>query len=426
MFYDHVFTHDERQALLLLAESFFLVKTECPDYLKKSKHSIEIRHTINHRGKERRSGHIVTSFVPRIHMSVIQRLVRVIRDDYDIRAAQHLSKLFELGLGVPKQRDIALYLSDYSKEADPKGVGMKYIRKLINEYHRKYRRSMAGSRWIMPAAYTANMMHMQSFIHLKENGYAKQLKVPDGIPVVLVYNNTNHERSEFTLCDAFMISPLGFPVPFAQIALRPEFKAVPKTFCSKALRGRGVYSMVMGVVHWSDTDSVKHFRELMDIDADSYLTLLDSEQYMDRRSPEYQALCDKRAEYNEQRVEMNEVLAKFGTTKRILKPEQQAKLDRAHKFFADRKDFFKEFEQFEKKEQHKAAKQFAVASAQFAAIDCGTIMDRTTYMAVSTTLDKVHHILGKWGFTTVDTVNASLKHSLMTYGESKATRRWSL
>lgn len=429
MFYDHVFNQDEKQMLLGLAESNYLVKVDCPDYLKKSKHSIEIRHTINHRGKDRRSGNIVTTFVPRIHSSTVQRLVRDVRDTASKSSSMQLAKLFELGLGVPKQKDIALYLQDYSRENDKKGVGIKYIRRLINEYHRKHRHSFAGSRWLMPAAYTANLLNMQSFIHLKENGYKNKVKVPEGVPVVLIYQCTNYAECEFTLCDAFMISPLGYPMPFAQIALRPEFKGAPKEFRSKALRGKGMYSMVMGVMHWEEGDAVANYRELMDIDADEYLTLLDSEKYADRRSPEYKAVLAKRDEMNADRQKWKDVLDKYGNTTRTLKPEHQALLDQASKYFADRSDssdFFKHFSDIERKENRKAAKQFAVASAKFAAIDCGTVIDRATYMAVSTTLDKVHTVLSKWGFTTVDSVNASLKKSLLTYSTKNATRIWSL
>lgn len=428
MFYDHVFNHDEKQTLLSLAESQYLIKLETPEFLKKSKHAIEIRHAVTNRkfGSSRRTGTITTTLVPRIHMRDVMRLVREVRDSASVNAANNLGKLFDLGLGVPRQKDIALYLKTYSRDADKKGTGIKYIRKLIVDYHRKYRRSMADSRWCMPAAYTANMMNMQSFIHMKENGYGKKLKVPDGVPVVLIYQNTCYETAEFTLCDAFMISPLGYPVPFAQIVMRPEFKAVPKTFSSKALRGKGMYSMVMGMIHWEDGDSISNCRELMDIDADQYLTLLDSEQYADRRSDKYQAMLVQRAKINEDRQKWKDVIDKYGNTSRTLKPEQQERLEKAHSYFLEREAFFKEFDQFEKKENHHAAKQFAVAKAKFAAVDCGTIMDRTTYMAVGTTIDKVHNILGKWGFDTVKTVNASLKKSYLSYSDANVTRVWSL
>lgn len=426
MFYDHVFSPDEKQLLLSVAESKYLVRLDCPEYLKKSKHSIEIRHTVTNRGEQRRSGVINTTFVPRIHASTVQRLLREIRDNATISSANSLAALFELGLGVPKQRDIATYLHDYSRENDKKGVGIKYIRKLINEYHRKHRHSFAGSRWMMPAAYTANMLNMQSFIHLKENGYSKKVKVPDGLPVVLIYQNTSHAEAEFSMCDAFAISPLGYPMPFAQIAMRPEFKAAPKTFQSKALRGQGMYSMVMGIVHWDKGDALTNIRELNAIDDEPYLTLLCDEQYADRRSPEYQKLLDKRAEFAEQRHEWSEVIAKYGNTTRTLKPKQLERLEQAENFFKERKTFMDEFDKFEKKENHQAAKKFAVASAKFAAVDCGTIADRSTYMSVASGLDKVNKILTKWGFTTVDTVNSSLKKSILTFDPTTATRVWSL
>lgn len=426
MFYDHVFNHDEKQLLLSVAESKYLVRLDCPDYLKKSKHAIEVRHTVTNRGEQRRSGTITTAFVPRIHSATVQRLVREVRDTQSKSASSSLAALFELGLGVPKQHDIAVYLKDYCQENDKKGVGIKYIRKLINEYHRKHRHSFAGSRWLMPAAYTANMLNMQSFIHLKEGGYSKKVKVPDGIPVVFIYQNTNHEKATFTLCDAFTISPLGYPMPFAQIALRPEFKAAPKEFKSKALRGRSMYAMVMGVVYWEEGDALDNFRELQEIDDDPYLTLLTNDKYADRRSPEYQELLDQRIALNEQAPKWNEIIAKYGNTTRVLKPEQAEKLEQANEFFQQRKEFMDAFDKFEKKENHHAAKQFAAAKALFAAVDCGTIMDRTTYMSVSSGLDDVNNILTKWGFTTVNTVNSSLKKSILTYDRKGASRVWSL
>lgn len=426
MFYDHVFNHDQRQLLLSVAESKYLVRLDCPDYLKKSKHAIEVRHTVTNRGEQRRSGTITTAFVPRIHSATVQRLVREVRDTQSKSASSSLAALFELGLGVPKQHDIAVYLKDYCQENDKKGVGIKYIRKLINEYHRKHRHSFAGSRWLMPAAYTANMLNMQSFIHLKEDGYANKVKVPDGIPVVFIYQNTNHEQATFTLCDAFTISPLGYPMPFAQIALRPEFKAAPKEFKSKALRGKSMYAMVMGMVYWTEGDSVSNFRELQDIDDDPYLTLLSNDKYADRRSPEYQALLDERVALNEQAPKWNAVIAKYGNTTRTLKPEQAERLQKANDFFQKRKEFMDAFDKFEKKENHHAAKKFAAARALFAAVDCGTIMDRSTYMSVSSGLDDVNKILTRWGFTTVNTVNSSLKKSILTYDRKGASRVWSL
>lgn len=426
MFYDHVFSPDEKHTLLGLAESNYLIKIECPDYLKKSKHAIEIRHTVTNRGKDRRNGTITTTFVPRIHTTTVQRLLRDVRDTASSNSAMQLAKLFELGLGVPKQSDIAQYLHDYSRDNDKKGVGIKYIRKLVNDYHRKHRHSFAGSRWLMPAAYTANMLNMQSFIHLKENGYKHKVNVPDGVPVVFVYQNTTYETAEFTMCDAFMISPLGYPMPFAQIALRPEFKAAPKTFRSKALRGKGMYSMVMGVLHWEDGDALSNFRELLDIDADQYLTLLDSDQYADRRSDEYQALLDQRLAMNEDRQKWKDVLDKYENTTRVLKPAQLELLEQAHAYFQERTAFLKEFDQFEKKENHRASKKFAAATAMFAAVDCGTIMDRSTYMAVGTSLDNVYTVLSKWGFTSVDSVKASQKKSELSYTVTKASRVWSL
>lgn len=426
MFYDHVFSHDEKQLLLSVAESKYLVRLDCPEYLKKSKHAIEIRHTVTNRGEQRRSGTITTAFVPRIHSATVQRLVRDVRDSASKSSSDNLAALFELGLGVPKQHDIAVYLKDYSRENDKKGVGIKYIRKLINEYHRKHRHSFAGSRWLMPAAYTANMLNMQNFIHLKEDGYSKKVKVPEGVPVVFIYQNTNHEKAMFTMCDAFMISPLGYPMPFAQIALRPEFKAAPKEFKSKALRGKSMYAMVMGVIYWEEGSAIENFRELQAIDDDPYLTLLSDEKYADRRSEEYQELLDKRVELNEQAKHWNAVIAKYGNTTRTLKPEQVEKLQKAEAFFKERKEFMDDFDKFEKKENHKAAKKFAAAKALFAAVDCGTIMDRTTYMSVSSGLDDVNKILTGWGFTTVNTVNVSLKKSVLTYDRKNASRVWSL
>ncbi|QZE56521.1 hypothetical protein pEaSNUABM3_00324 [Erwinia phage pEa_SNUABM_3] len=426
MFYDHVFNHDEKQLLLKVAESKYLVRLDCPDYLKKSKHAIEIRHTVTNRGEQRRSGTITTAFVPRIHSATVQRLVREVRDSQSKSASEGLAALFELGLGVPKQRDIATYLRDYSRENDKKGVGIKYIRKLINEYHRKHRHSFAGSRWLMPAAYTANMLNMQSFIHLKENGYSKKVKVPDGVPVIFIYQNTNHENATYSLCDAFVISPLGYPMPFAQIALRPEFKAAPKEFSSKAFRGKSMYAMVMGVLHWEKGDALDNFRELVEIDDEPYLTLLSDERYADRRSPEYQALLDERAAMNAKRQKWSDVIAKYGNTTRTLKPEQAERLAKAEAFFIKRKEFLDAFDKFEKKENSKAARKFAAASASFAAVDCGVVIDRTTYRSVSSGLDVVNKILTRWGFTTINTVDSSQKKSILTYDLKNASRIWSL
>lgn len=426
MFYDYVFNYDERQTLLSLVESKYLIKQETPEYLKKSKHAIEIRHTVTNRGRERRSGTITSSFVPRIHTRDVMRLLDDIRDNATYSSAQSLANLFELGLGVPRQKDIAVYLHSYSRENDKKGIGIKYIRKLVVEYHRKHRRSMAGSRWLMPAAYTANLLNMQNFIHLKEDGYKHNVKTPDGIPVVLIYQCTEYVTSEFTLCDAFMISPMGYPMPFAQIALRPEFKGVPKTFSSKALRGKGMYSMVMGMFYWEKGDPVALTREVMEIDDNVYITLLHDDRYADRRSDELKEFLAKRDEFNRDRQKWQSVIDKYGQTTRELKPEIRARLDRARQFFQERDTFLKDFDSYEKRINNKAAKSFAVADAKFAAIDCGTIADRQTYMAVSTKIDKVHEILGKWGFSTVKSVNSSLKKAIMTYDDSGASRVWSL
>lgn len=416
MFYDDILSPDDKQKILQLMEWRIVEKTA--QFLHASKHACSIRHT---RTKFGRAENILDKVVPRVRASTINRLIRNIQHGQRGVALQQLSMLFELGLGVPLQREVAEYIRTYEDQYDKNGTGLKYIRKLVRNHLTVYRRAMGGWDFLMPAKYTVNMLALQSFITLKEGGFNKKIKVPDGIPVLLVYSNASYGDGTFGLVDAFSISPMGHAVPFAQIAMRKEFTAAPKEFTSNSLRGHGSYAMVFGILHW-DSKPLSMARQLQSLDSDDYSVLLDDyrEQYT---TPELETLRAGLESLSDEYVQHKAILERLESKSNLSDKQKLAKKE-SSKFIRRRSNQILKIDELEKKLIQSMAKTGPVASAKFCALDIGTIADKDHFVPVRNPLDKIQKVLSKWGFATTKTVNTNCSTHL-TYSESKG-RCWSL
>ncbi|QQO90476.1 hypothetical protein pEaSNUABM5_00334 [Erwinia phage pEa_SNUABM_5] len=416
MFYKELFSPEEHQTFLNLV-GWRLIDSAVPKYLESSQHALKVRHSVI---KYNRPSQITTPILPRIRTTTVMRLFRAIRDGNLGLPCAQLAALFDLGMGVPKQRDIAQYIRDYNPEHDPNGEALKSIRTMVVQYQRKVRRSLNNWQYLPPAEYVAQLLKMQRFIGLKENGYKKRLAVPDGIPVVLIYANSNVAEKEFTLVDAFMISALGYPVPFAQTALRKEFKA-PKTFKSKALAGRSMYAMVMGIVYWPGEKAFKMMRMCRSLDIDDYTVLLD--QFEDLQSKELRQASKHRMIDREHHEVMRTTVTKY-EHRDDLTAKQAKRLAEAQEYFQQRRDALSQLDKLEKQAARELERTGPVASAHFCAVDAGTIVNRDQYLGVKNTLERTETILGGWGFETLS--NAAVRDSEMTYIDGPKGRCWSL
>lgn len=416
MFYKELFSPEEQQLFLKLV-GWRLIDSSVPKYIENSQHAMKIRHSVI---RYNRPSQITTPVLPRIRAQSVLRIIKNIRDGNHGLPCEQLATLFEVGLGVPKQREIAQYIKSYSTDSDPDGEGLKAIRKLIVQYQRSMRRSLNNWNYLPPAEYVAQLLNMQKFIGLKEDGYKRKLKVPNGIPVVLVYANSNVAEKLFTLVDAFMISALGYPVPFAQTALRKEF-AAPKTFRSKALAGKSMYAMVMGVVYWPDGKPMHMLRMCRTLDTEDYVVLLD--QYEDLQSKELRRAMKFKNIDREVHDQMREIVATYGHLTE-LSPKRSRQLAEANEYFAQRKEALSELDKLEKRESRELERNGPVSKARFCAIDAGTIENREQYFGVKNSLERVETILGGWGFETLS--QASDLSSELTYNIGPDGRCWSL
>lgn len=416
MFYKELFSPEEFQTFLKLV-TWRLIDGSVPKYLENSQHALKVRHSVI---RYNRPSQVTTPILPRIRAQTVLRLIKAIRDGNYGMPRDQLSALFEVGLGVPKQREIAEYIRHYELATDPGGEALKAIRKLIVQHQRAVRRSLNNWQYIPPAEYVAQLLNMQKFIRLKENGFKQKVEVPDGIPVVLVYANSNVTEKEFTLVDAFMISALGYPVPFAQTALRKEFKA-PKTFKSKALAGRSMYAMVMGMVYWPGEKTTQMMRMCRTLDIDDYVVLLD--QYEDLRSKELRTAQRARLIDQDQHEAMKDTVKTLGQQSELTS-KQSKRLAEATAYFEQRKEQLAELDRLEKRESRELEKNGPVAGAHFCAIDAGTIENRDQYFGVKNTLERVETILSGWGFETLSTV--ADRSSELTYNNGPNGRCWSL
>lgn len=416
MFYKELFSPEEQQLFLKLVE-WRLIDSSVPKYLENSQHALKVRHSVI---RYNRASQITTPILPRIRATVVMRLIKLIRGGNTGMPCAQLAALFDVGMGVPKQREIADYVRQYNPEQDPGGLALKGIRKLVVQYQRQVRRSLNNWQYLPPAEYVAQLLNMKKFIRLKENGFKQTVKVPDGIPVVLIYANSNVAEKEFTLVDAFMISALGYPVPFAQTALRKEFKA-PKTFKSKALAGKSMYAMVMGVVHWPGEKTTQMMRMCRSLDIEDYVVLLD--QHEELQSKELRRALKAKQFDRDEHEAMRETVKTLGQQSE-LSPKQAKRLAAANSYFAQRKEQLSALEKLEKDESRQLERKGPVASAHFCAIDAGTIVNREKYFGVKNPLDRVETILSGWGFETLSTVKEL--GSELTYNNGPNGRCWSL
>lgn len=416
MFYKDLFTPDELQLFVKLT-SWRLLEREVPKFMESSLHVMKVRHSVI---RHSRPSVVNASILPRIRSKTVLRLIAAIRQGNDGLPCEQLSVLFNLGLGVPKQKDLAEYIKAYSCAEDEGSVMIKQIRKMVVNYQRNVRRCLGNYRHIPPAAYLAHMAEMRNFIGYEEKGYPRGVAIPEGSPVVLVYSKLLASDAEFSLADAFLISPEGYPVPFSHIVMRKEFK-VPKTIKSAALAQRSMYALVMGVMHWPDEDHNTMMKYCRTLDSEDYTVLLDSVRSL--RSPELDAAYESRVVDRDIHDEMLERVRQYGRLDSLTTKEQRL-LNAAQAYFEGRREAMSKLGELEKKETRALERSGFLTRAKFCAVDVGLIEDRTKFVGVRSKIEQVDSILRNWSFDSLSmTENKTCE---MYYKISTTGRSWSM
>lgn len=256
MFYADIFTHEEKQKILKLVDDR-LISTHIPECLKTSHHVLRIKRVEMRSSSRVNAEH---SILPCINPQIpIQLISAMMKGDIAMNR-ERLSMLFELGLGVPKQPEVAAFLRTYESDADEDGSGLRSLRKLIVNYQDMIETQFSESDRMYTAAYMAKLLDFASFIGQGESSAA--VKAPAGIPVVLVYYTSDHTVGQFKLVDAFDIKG-GVLRPFAHIAMRP-FANIPNVLTSQNLARATSYTLVFGVL--TGGQDLEHFVQMLGSD----------------------------------------------------------------------------------------------------------------------------------------------------------------
>lgn len=262
---NNIISYDDKMKYLKLRDSHVL-STHCPKFLDSSISVAQTRRTELKGGSRNMQ---ISSIVPRIQGDKpLKMLSAMIKGDFG-KVRDHLSTLFELGLGVPQQKQIALFIRDAKNDAETISA-LKEVRKMIVAYQETYEESL-NTEFFYPAHYIAHIQSLQSFVTHKKQNDVQQVKAPEGIPTLLIYRLDNPVTGEFLLTDAYDMSE-AHPTPFAHIMLRPQI-SLPKTITSPAIRKHSQYLVVFGTL--LHTSGVEHLQELckeLDIDDNSDLT----------------------------------------------------------------------------------------------------------------------------------------------------------
>ncbi len=259
---DNLLSHDDKQKILKLRDNF-IISSFCPTFLRSSTAVMHGRR-IEAKGGSRNMQESVT--LVRVNGDKpLQMIDSMIAGDFGI-VREHLSVLFELGLGVPCQKQIAIYVRE-AKDDKETISALKDIRKMIINFQDVYEDSV-NSDYFYSAHHIAASLFLSSFVRRAE--YKTTFKTPAGIPVVLVYRLTNPIEGQYTLHDAYDMT-LSSPTPFAHIMLRDKIN-VQKTFTSKGLKKHGSYAYVFGTLTHEMGTELNAFCQDIDIDEGSDLT----------------------------------------------------------------------------------------------------------------------------------------------------------
>lgn len=364
MFYSEIFSYADTQKLLRLKD-LFLISTYVHKFMKDSTHVIKPKR-MEVRGGSRVNGD--TPMIPRVEAQrPLDLLTALIRGEMGMKQ-EALALLFELGLGVPQQKEVANFIRTYRHEDDANKGALKAIRKLVVNYQDQYEEHMGESDYFYPAPYVARLLDLNKFV--TSGASTQRLKVPNGIPVVLVYKSTNHHVGEFSLVDAFNMSG-GVAKPWAHIMLRREAK-VPKKVTSKSMTKHTAYMLVFGMFCHQKEGLLEECQEL---DIDDYDILVSSNpECVSKEFAEFCKTCEDPAEQKQRLA--NESL--------------------------------------------KYARKLQLNSAEFVAIDAGMIDRYDVIRAVSASVKKTEKVLQHIGFNTqAKTVN---HNKVITYSEG--SRIW--
>lgn len=416
MFLEHLLTYEDRQKLLKLY-GWNLIEL-CPKYMETSKMVCRVRFTRTRYGQSEQAQEF---YLPRIKPTTVYRLMRMLKAGQRGVVSEQIATLFYLGLGVPKQPDIARYILALDSVDNPK-VGIKYILKLVRNYVSNYRKSLDNHPYMFCAQYTEQLMKLKRFIAPPDMKMSKHLKVPKGFPAVMVYSVTDLTKSMHTLVDGFVITASGAALPISPAVLRKEFIAAPKNFSSYSLRSHGQYTLVFGILYWPDTNE-ESFEEMQTLDVDDFITLVDlyDDKYSNDELRKAQAARNVDPETH---LNFRRTLETLRTEKDLDKKKRR-KLKEAETYFAERDLSLKSLDGLEKKAARHVAKVGPIATASFLALDIGSLgKTRTVRSLVSTKPEALAKSLGIFGFQTLNTVNANCLTSRISYGVKSNRRSW--
>lgn len=417
MFLGHLLTFEDRQKLLKLYG--WKIIDASPKYLESSKMVCGVRHVRTKYGAREQ---VYDILFPRIRAKTVLRLFKNLRRGQRGMLLEQISILFELGLGVPKQKQIADYIL-HLDNVDDQEVGIKYIGKLIKQYIANYKFSMDDHDYMYCAQFTEQLLLMKKFIGKTKQNVKKSVRVPEGKPCVMVYSLTDFNGAKFSLVDAYAFSSNGFPIPISTSVMRKEFGAVPRQFNSYALKSHGQYMLVFGILHWNE-DGEENFQHMQTLDDDEYEVLVD--HYDKYCSKELLALRKfrnvDREVHNAHRHAIEVLAVKEDATKK-----ERRLVSEAETYFAEREKAVKQLSRLERKAASKLAESGPVVSAQFFALDIGAIgISRKLRTLVSTPPETLAKSLTAWGFTTALNANPKCLSSRIYYGVTSTRRSWQI
>lgn len=262
---NQIISYEDKQRFLKLRDSHVL-SVYCPKFLESSISVAQTRRTEMKGGSRNMQ---TSSIVPRINGDKpLKMLSDMIKGDFG-KVRDHLSTLFELGLGVPQQKDIALFIREAKNDEDTIAA-LKEVRKMVVAYQNTYEESL-NTEFFYPAPYIAHIQSLNAFVSDVKHDGALQYKVPKGIPVLLIYRVDNPVAAEFVLTDAYDMTT-GLPTPFAHIMLRSQIE-FPRTLISQSIKKHSSYLLVFGYLTSSKgLNYVAELCEAVDIDDNVDLT----------------------------------------------------------------------------------------------------------------------------------------------------------
>lgn len=416
MFLSQLLTFEDRQKLLKL-NGWKIIEVS-PKYLESSKSVALVRHVRTKYGAREQ---VQNYFFPRIRPQTVLRMYRDLRRGQRGVLLEQLSILFELGLGVPKHKQLAEFISQLDR-VDDQADAIKYIGKIIKHYIAQYKLSMgAQNEYMYCAAYTEQLMTMKKFVGKLKPETKKAMTAPKGIPAVMLYSLTDHNTAKFSLVDGYAFSETNFPIPISPTVLRSEFKAVPRHFNSFSLRKSGQYILVFGILYWPD-ENEKNFHHAKFLDSDDYEVLVDSfDEYCSKELLAAREFRTYDRDEHPKHKHAVEVLAKKSDPSR----KELLRIKEANAYFEQRQEQWKKLARLERKSVSALKTDGPVASANFFPLDIGAMgVTRKIRSLVNIEPKKLQASLNAWGFNTE--IVSGCPTQRIYYGVNLKRRSWQI